>query len=205
MFKFARYGAVLAVLFGGLSGQAFAVVPPSQVCPNTISAGGAADHCNEEITFGNGNSFSVTTGPSASTNYDGSDDALVGLVNNSNTTLFSFTLTDTGVNIYGFDGDGIDFYTHDTNAQDTTGYGGPLTYFTNIDPALDSGTVNIIGGLAPGSTTYFSLETAVNPTQPIVATTPGTGGDPNPVPEPSTLALMFIASGALFAMARKKV
>ena len=201
MLKLIRNAATLVVLLAGIVGYAHATA----VCPDTTVAGGTANDCNEEITFGPGNTFSVTGGPSPSTNYDGSDDALVGLINNSGTTLYSFTLTDTGSDIYGFDGDGIDFYVPVNNALDGTGYGGPLAYFTNIDAAGDSGTVNISGGLASGATTYFSLENPVNAAQPIVPTAPGTGGDPTTVPEPSTLALMLLASCGLFAMARKAI
>ena len=63
-----------------------------------------------------------------------------------------------GNDIGGFDDDGIDTYygAPVSGNPDRTGYGGPLGYFThNLGNSLD---INFYGGLATGSSTYFSLE-----------------------------------------------
>ena len=193
---------VVNTLIAGImitAGAAFAIVTmsatPAQatlaqtgVCPSDLGhnpAGGggvgSATDCNALITFGAKGAISTSFGPQV--NYDSIDDAVIGVANNSGGTLTSFNLTCTN-GCFGFDGDGIDLYqghasgSIPNNAQDTTGYGGPLVFFTNIAANDNSGTVNIIGGLANGSTTYFSLEENVDLNLAASA-----------VPEPTSLAL----------------
>lgn len=50
------------------------------------------------------------------------------------------------------------------NAKDTSGYGGPDSYFTGIDATLTSGTVNFIRALTPGQSTFVSLEGTITST-----------------------------------------
>jgi hypothetical protein len=71
----------------------------------------------------------------------------------------------------------------------------PLVYITNIAGNDNSGTVNIIGGLANGSTTYFSLEENVDLN--LVATTPS-------VPEPASLAIVGTALAGFGLMRRRR-
>lgn len=108
------------------------------------------------ITYNGGSSFSVSTtgqGP-----YDGIEDTYVGVINASaNDTLSSINLTAT-TDIFGFDGDGIDTYSAPGNGSDNTGYGGPDSYFTGINGSGTAGTVNFVTPLAPGQSTFFSLE-----------------------------------------------
>ena len=115
----------------------------------------------------------------AAGNYDGADDALIGVVNNSGHVLASFNVS--GSNIFGFEGDGINTYgaSPSTGNPDTTGYGGPLGYFTNIAPSFNSGTVNFWRGLTNGKATYFSLEESISQSSLPVIT--------RNVPEPPTL------------------
>ncbi len=155
----------------------------SGVCP----AYGAAPGCNEVITVNADGSFTVTGVPANGTNYDGSDDALVGIINNTANPLSSITLDGNGVDIFGFDGDGVDDYGAPGNAFDETGYGGPNTYFTAISPDFTKGTAIFITALAAnGGNTYFSLEESFNPATPV---TPGPG--PSSVtPEPGSLLLL---------------
>jgi hypothetical protein len=109
--------------------------------------------------------------------YDGSDDTLIGVVNNipkcpSGTissgcgiNIFSIDLSST-TDICGFDGDGINNYGAPGNSKDTTGYGGPQAYFTPIPPATtinpNQCRVNFDPPLKPGDSTYFSLENVLN-------------------------------------------
>lgn len=169
-----------------------ATLAQTGVCPSDLGHAGEggggtgnATDCNGLITFGSGGSISTSFGPQ--TTYDSIDDAYIGIANNSGSTLTSFNLTCTN-GCFGFDGDGIDFYqgtgsgSIPNNANDTTGYGGPKVFFTSIAANNDSGIVNIIGGLASGSTTYFSLEHDVDLNLAASA-----------VPEPASLALFGTA------------
>src|SRR5450631_4095244 len=67
----------------------------------------AATGCNLVLTINpNGSLSTVVTDPVA---YEASEDALVGVVNNSPSSVGSLTLT--GVGIFGFESDGICIYT----------------------------------------------------------------------------------------------
>lgn len=134
-----------------------------------------------------------------SPNYDGVEDAYVGVINNSGHTVNSVNLSAPSANdIFGFDSDGIDTYGAPTNAMDTTGYGGPDGYFTGITSAggTDSGTVNFIGGIADGGQDYFSLEGALTATS--FTATPGA------VPEPATWAMMLLGFFGMGTMLRQR-
>ena len=119
---------------------------------------------------------SVVNGPSAGFGpangaYDGIEDAYIGVVNNTSSTVNAITLSSSSEDIFGFDGDGIGVgpYTNPLgstsqygtpNGSDPSGYGGPNGFFTNIQRSVfpETGTLNFIGGLAAGGSTYFSLE-----------------------------------------------
>ena len=154
------------------------------------------------ITLNPGGSGTLTVtgqGP-----YDGVEDTYIGLENNSGATVNSIVISGPnisgGTSIFGFDGDGIGapvagVYTgtgtHQygtPNASDATGpcigtfctgggYGGPRGYFSGLIDGSpnDSGTFNIVGGLADGDFTWFSLEgplTDASFTVRVGATTP---------------------------------
>jgi hypothetical protein len=145
--------------------------------------------------------------------FEGSDDALIGIVNNSSKTISSIPLSAEN-ELFGFEGDGICSVTKRApgckilpfnssklpqekageeckeetfaacgflpppgepaklsfeesigivgfaeNEDAITGYEGPTSWFTNISPGLHgSGVVNFSPALAPGQSTYFSLE-----------------------------------------------
>lgn len=186
-------GATLAI---GLAGPHPAMAFPTGVCPNVVGAGpfggggiGSATDCTIDITIPTtGTTLTIVDVPAnstvggGSTAYESIEDVLVGVQNTSSSTVSSINLT--GSSIFGFYGDGIDSYAGiSPNAQDNSfgSYGGPINYFTNIDPTLSNGTVNFIGGLAPGATTYFSLE------EPVSG---GISGSVPNVPEPMTLTLL---------------
>ena len=95
--------------------------------------------------------------------FDGSDDTLVGVVNNTGVPIPSINLTSTN-DIFNFDGDGIctfDF-TGDSYCNNTAiVYDGPTSTFSNISSDFTTGSVNFGPALASGSSTYFSLENSL--------------------------------------------
>jgi len=181
---------IVAVVFLGLSATSAsaasacpeAIANPSGSIGGTSNAPyetqvtGGADPCNIIITFNLDGSIVTTKG--ATTPFDGDDDNVIGIVNNSGKTLTSILLSNPGVGIFGFDvpiggnGDGICAYMpFASNAQLCDGkstatltnpasYLGSASSFTGIDGAKDTGTVNF-AGIASGSTGYFSLEAPV--------------------------------------------
>jgi hypothetical protein len=159
------------------------------------------------ITANANGTFTTTHNYAVATPYDGNDDTYFAIINNSGHVLTSLTLTSATQTIFGFETDGIDTYTGVSNAGDTTGYGGPLSHFTNISADLMSGTVvfgtnglNSFGanGSCPSTgsgvcATYFSLEQAVTIDTVVVG-----------VPEPATWAMMILGFFGLGFMAHRR-
>jgi hypothetical protein len=144
--------------------------------------GQANEGCNVLITF-NSNGSITTSNPNANGFYDvGGDDNEVGIVNNTGSTIFSITLTNNSVSIFGFDGDGVcGGYTFDPSGPSCSG-GGYLPSGVSVSGVNlygTSGTVNFAGGIAPGSTAWFSLEGPVSKNLVVGST-----------PEASTLLLL---------------
>ena len=203
MKKFIALNAVAATLFAGsglLAPDAIA-----GICPHV---GGEVD-CGAVLSVGPGNVITIFNvngqnyglGTIDTTPYDGSDDALVGIINNSGGTLSSLHLTGSGNGggIFAFDGDGQQGYSGGVSFTPPspftfTGYEGPNTAFTNIGLGGTSGDVIFIGGLADGATTWFSLEGSPGSLQIT----------PNNVPEPGTLALLGIGFFIFSATRRRK-
>ena len=160
---------------------------------------GFADGCNQVITLNSGGTATISAGDP--TPYDGIEDQLVGVINNAGQTVGSITIS--GFNIFGFDGDGAGSPNCDLGGPSTygcpfnfgpTGYEGPNISFSILN--ANTGTVTFLGGLPTGGAAWFSLE------EP-----PTTGGftvtGVNPVPEPSSL-LLFGAGVAALAVVRAR-
>lgn len=166
----------------GVVASIFIPVAGLAQCP----AFGTAPGCNAIITVNPGGTFSVAGVPANGTNYDGSDDALFGIINNSSSPVSSITLNGNGVNIFGFEGDGIDTFGAAGNSSDNTGYGGPNAYFTGISSDNTMGTVNFLTPIAAnGGSGYFSLEESFDASTP-----PTVGGGGAATPEPGSLVLL---------------
>ncbi|HEX4164068.1 MAG TPA: hypothetical protein VHZ55_01220 [Bryobacteraceae bacterium] len=120
--------------------------------------------------------------------YDGSDDALIGVINNTGATFtgsFKLSGSGNGGGLFAFDGDGIcSFITASYCATAPSGYDGPLTTFSSINSTGTTGTVNILG-LAAGASTFFALESS--PSSINGGGGPIIGGS---TPEPATNLLL---------------
>ena len=173
--------ATAVTLLGVISGTASAsnpVTAPFTECP----AIGSAPSCDILLNVTPNRSISVL-GDSSVGPYDGSDDSLVGIVNNSSSPVQAITVSGPNSGLASFDADGICTYatggttggsgggftgdsycdTQQLGGTDPQDYEGPNNSFT-LDPnSQDDVEVDFAGkGLAPGQVSYFSLEGALN-------------------------------------------
>jgi hypothetical protein len=180
---------VLAVLVGFVctfpmvQAQAATSTPTTPTAPFTeCPAIGADTSCGLLIWITNSGTFVL--GDSSQGPYDGSDDTLIGVLNQSSSPVSSIPLSSEGGDLFGFDGDGICTYatggtgpaagyvgdSYCDAAQlagtDPYDYEGPDNTYSNISADAMSGTVNFTTPLAPGANTYFSLEEALTTTPP---------------------------------------
>lgn len=137
------------------------------VCP----AAGAAADCNVLITYNASGSVTITY-PDPHP-YDGSDDMLIGVLNNSPVSISGLTFSGSGNGggAFMFDGDGACSYgptcNHPPIGSYVSIYGdngyydqGSGVWFGNVNAAEDTGVIYFAGGIAPGATAWFSLESA---------------------------------------------
>ena len=186
----ALFAASLLVSAGG------AVAFPANVCPNingvtVFGVTANAVDCTVDITITNaaiGSSLNIVQLPANGGGFIGYDahidDVLVGVWNNSSGSVSDIEIQ--GVDIFGFDGDGASvFHPAPTGVWS---YEGPNTSFPGAVHGASDGFVEFTTPLAPGDTTYFSLE--FPPFTGNVSGPPGGGGGQTGAPEPATLALL---------------
>jgi hypothetical protein len=129
-------GGSLAMAQAGPAGAAAAPSPPFTECP----AIGASPSCQILLVINSDNTVSVDGDPSVGT-FDGSDDTLVGIINNSKAAVKAVTVSGPGSGLSGFDEDGIcsgDYGSWTGSAKcpyGPTGYEGPGTSLVT-DPSL---------------------------------------------------------------------
>jgi uncharacterized repeat protein (TIGR01451 family) len=167
-------------------------VLPSSAATNVLTAPfnecpaiGLDSGCGFLIILNGSGPAQIVANPSVGP-FDGHNDSLVGIVNNSGATVNSVALASTK-DIFAFNGDGICatnnhgnlLYAWSGTGETTQGssdcpflpastsdsldgfdYAGPNTSFSNFSSSDDyhSGNVNFPAGLADGTSTYFSLE-----------------------------------------------
>jgi len=139
------------------------VSPPFNQCP----AVGQDSSCRLLLLAEDQRTIRVLTDETQGA-FDGIEDTLVGVQNNSSVNLLHIPLHST-TDMFGFDGDGLcaGYSPSPTGCPfGPTGYEGvgsqgqKVTY-SNITADRRSGVVNFEGGLKPGDTAYFSLEEAI--------------------------------------------
>ncbi len=129
---------------------------PVQSCGVTITITGTSGHLTATIA--------ITGGP-----YDGVEDQLVGITNNSSVAVGAIILNgpaSSGESVFEFDGDGpcVFFGTSNCNPADPFDYEGPNNTFLGISSDFTTGKVLFTAPLAPpvggtpGGSTWFALE-----------------------------------------------
>lgn len=154
--------ALIACLVGpSTASAAVSPVPPFSQCP----AVGQSPSCQILVVINADRSVTVYGDPAVGP-YDGGDDTLVGVVNNSSDPVNAITVTGPGTGLAGLDGDGLCTFGVAGCPFGTTGYEGPGTSIvTDVTRLPDSAEIDFSGGLRGGSTAYFSLEGALTSAQ----------------------------------------
>jgi hypothetical protein len=172
--------AVLTLLIAVTRVSAAPPAPPFSQCPGI----GADSACGLLIYFDAGNNVSILNGNQPP--YDSIEDTLIGVQNDSTFPIPSITLT--GNDIFGFDGDGICHFTGGPPCG-PTGYEGPGTAFTIVD--ANNGTVTFAPPIPAGGHAYFSLEEKLSAASihiTVTTTLTYTGDTADDYHDPATLS-----------------
>jgi hypothetical protein len=163
--------AVTASALAVAGGVAVTEAVPAGAAPATATITecpgiGASPGCEILLVVNADNTVSVQGDPSVGP-FDGNDDTLVGIINNSTTAVKAVTVSGPSSGLSGFDGDGIcsggygSWNGSSGCPYGKTGYEGPGTSFVTSQSLPDSAEVDFAAGLAPGGKAYFSLEGAL--------------------------------------------
>jgi hypothetical protein len=173
--------AVLGICATAASSASAALFPQ---CPPV----GNNQGCSQLIVVNHDGSVVVQNDPAApQSGYDGAEDTLIGIQNNSPASVKSINLASPSASIFGFDQDGLCNPGAWPNAPavtppncpgtqgfGSTGYEGPNNTFSNISANELTGTVNFTTPIKPGGSTYWGLEEALQAGQLLS----GAGGAP---------------------------
>ena len=142
---------------GTIAQAATAPTPPFAQCP----AVGQDASCQILLVVNPDGTIKVLGDPALGP-YDGSDDTLVGIVNDSKAAVPAITVTGPGSGLADLDGDGLCTYGVSGCPFGPTGYEGLGTSIKTDSSLPDSAEIDFAGaGLAPGKSAYFSLEGAL--------------------------------------------
>jgi lysophospholipase L1-like esterase len=159
--------------------------PPFTQCP----AVGADTSCALLIHIDSQSRTGVYGDPTQGP-YDGVEDTLIGVQNDSSVPIASVPVSATsGKDLFGFDGDGLCAYAVAGCPFGPSGYEGPGVSFTSISSDNTAGTVNFSPPIPPGGHSFFSLEEALATVPPF---------DLNPGP-PVPAGRRYVALGDSFS------
>ncbi len=140
-------------LMSAADGFASSPHPPFSQCPSV----GASSSCKVLLVVNVDRSVTVYDDPAIG-DYDGGDDTLVGIWNQSASPVDAVTVTGTGSSLALLDGDGLCTFGVVGCPFGPTGYEGPGTSIVTEPSLPDSAEIDFTGGLPAGATGYFSLE-----------------------------------------------
>ena len=151
-----------SILGTGRAGAAASSIPlpPFHECP----AVGNSPSCQILLVVNPDRTVSVYGDPAVGP-YDGGDDTLVGIWNQSSSPVDAVTVTGAGSGLSGLDGDGLCTFGVTGCPFGPTGYEGPGITLVTAAQFPDAAEVDFTGGLAGNSTAYFSLEGALSSAQ----------------------------------------
>lgn len=193
---------IKTTIYTALSGLVFLLVAGSALA-NICPAVGTSTDCGVQLNITAETGGMATTYTMANLGngnpYDGTEDTLVGITNDTGAMITSITLeASIASGAFGFDGDGA-CTTLGSGAGypcGTTGYEGPNMVFSAV---TDSGsnefmTITFTNGLTAGSSTWFSLEGTPDSIAGPGGLTGGTGstggGTGGVMPEPASIILL---------------